>query len=280
VAGVIGDPVRHSLSPVLHNAAFSALDLDWVYVAFDVPSAGVPEAIAGMRALGIDGLSVTMPHKATVAALVDRLSPTAACLGVVNTVVRQGVELVGDSTDGDGFIASLRSDEGWDPDGRRCLLLGTGGAARSVALALGQAGAQEVMVVGRRLEMAQAVAALAGPVGKVGTVGDADRAELIINATPVGMAGVKSLAPGDELPFGLDGRTLGSGQLVVDLIYAPLVTPLLASAREVGAQAVNGLGMLIHQAGLQFRLWTGEDPPLEAMSVAAMSMLAHPSQRA
>jgi shikimate dehydrogenase len=276
--GVIGDPVRHSLSPALHNAAFSALGLDWVYVAFDVPSDEVAAALAGVRALGIDGLSVTMPHKPAVAGLVDRLSPSARRLGAVNTVVRRGGRLEGETTDGDGLLAALRSDEGWDPAGRRCLLLGTGGAARAVALALGQAGVAELVVAGRRAGQAEEVAALAGGVGRVGSAEHADLVDAVINATPVGMTGV-SVLPGapapPALPFRLDPRRLGPDQLVVDLIYAPAVTPLLAAARERGARAVNGLGMLIHQAALQFRLWTREDPPLAAMSAAAMSVLAH-----
>jgi len=275
---VIGDPVRHSLSPALHNAAFAALGLDWVYLAFAVPAGQVPAALAGVRALGVHGLSVTMPHKAAVAEGVDRLSPTAARLDAANTVVRHGEQLAGESTDGDGFLAALRLDEGWDPAGRRCLLLGTGGGARAVALALGDAGAGEVAVVGRRQEMAEATARLAGPGGRVSGVDAADGADLVVNATPVGMSGLVGIdrAPVEpQVPFGLDPDRLGPGQMVVDLIYAPAVTPLLDAARRRGARTANGLGMLIHQAALQFRLWTGEDPPLEAMSAAAVSALAH-----
>jgi shikimate dehydrogenase len=276
VAGVIGDPVRHSLSPVLHNAAFAALGLDWVYLAFAVPARELPAALAGIRALGVDGLSVTMPHKGAVAAGVDRLSPTAARLGSANTVVRRGGDLVAESTDGDGFLAALRLDEGWEPAGRRCLVLGTGGAARALVLALGQAGAAQVSVVGRRAEQAQATAALAGPAGRVAGTDDVVDADLVVNATPVGMAGVVGLDGGrvpPAVPFDLDGERLGAGQLVVDLVYAPALTPLLERARRGGARTANGLGMLIHQAALQFRLWTGEDPPLEVMSAAAMSAL-------
>ncbi len=136
VAGVVGDPVGHSLSPVLHNAAFSALGVDWVYVAFPVAAGRGAEAVAAMRTLGIAGLSVTMPHKPDVAGAVDRLTPVAARLGAVNTVARvargagalgaEGDELVGDNTDGDGFVDALRVDEGWDPAGRRCVVLGAG----------------------------------------------------------------------------------------------------------------------------------------------------------
>lgn len=129
VVGVIGDPVGHSLSPRLHNAAFDALGLDWVSVAFPVPDGSATDAVAGMRALGIAGLSVTMPHKTAVVALVDRLTPVADVLGAVNCLYRDGDVLVGDNTDGIGFVASLWRGAGFDPDGRRCLVIGAGGAA-------------------------------------------------------------------------------------------------------------------------------------------------------
>jgi shikimate dehydrogenase len=262
VAGVIGDPVRHSLSPALHNAAFAALGLDWVYLAFEVPAGAAAVAVEGMRALGIDGLNVTMPHKADVAAAVDRLSSVAERLGAVNTVVRRGGVLVGESTDGAGFLDALRADEGFDPAGKRCVVVGAGGAARAVVLALADAGA-EVVVVGRTPERVAACAALGGRVGAAAEAGDAD---LVVNATPVGM--------GDDPGLPLDPALLGRGQLVVDLVYHPVHTALLTEARARGAVAVNGLGMLIHQAAHAFRLWTGEDPPLEVMSAAALRALS------
>jgi len=278
VAGVIGDPVRHSLSPVIHNAAFGALELDWVYVPLPVEAGRGADAVAAMRTFGIDGLNVTMPHKSEVAQAVDRLSPTAEALGSVNTVHRLGDVLVGDSTDGEGFVCSLRLDEGLDPAGRRFLVVGAGGAARAVAKALGDAGAASVVVAARRPETAERAAALAGSgVGRVGTVDEVSDVDVVVNATPVGMGVV---VPFDErtptpavVPF--DPSRLAPGQLVVDLIYDPAVTPLVAAARERGVAAVNGVGMLIHQAAIAFRLWTGEEPPLEVMSAAALAALAH-----
>jgi shikimate dehydrogenase len=271
VAAVIGDPVDHSLSPVLHNAAFTALGLDWIYLALAVARGRVPDAITGVRALGLSGLSVTMPHKAPVAAEMDQLSPTAARLGAVNTVTRRAEELVGDSTDGDGFLAALRIDEGWDPAGRRCAVLGAGGAARAVILALAEAGAATVSVVARRPAAAEEAVALAGPAGRVAGIAAVADAELVVNATPVGMIDDR---PAGGLPLELDPGWLGSGQLVVDLIYAPPSTALLEAARAAGARVANGLGTLIHQAALQSRLWTGMDPPLEVMSAAAVAALA------
>jgi shikimate dehydrogenase len=267
LAAIIGDPVDHSLSPVLHNAAFAALGLDWVYLALRVSQGEVAEAIGGVRALGLAGLSVTMPHKAAVAAEMDDLSATAARLGAVNTVVRRGRDLVGDNTDGAGLLDALRADQGWQPEGRRCVVLGAGGAARGVALALGEAGAAKVSVVARRPEAAHAVAALAGAVGLAAPVGAVAGADLVVNATPVGMSGV-------DIPLGLDIADLGPGQLVVDLIYSPPSTALLDAARMAGAAAVNGLGMLIHQAAHQFRLWTGLEPPLAVMSAAAVAAIS------
>ncbi len=267
VAGVIGDPVEHSVSPLLHNTAFAALRLDWVYVAFPVPAGRGQAAVAAVPDLGLRGLSVTMPHKAAAALACQRLTPVAERLGAVNTVTNLSGTLVGDSTDGPGFIDSL-AEHGWSPEGKRCLVLGAGGAARAVVLALAQAGAKSVVVVARRTEQAVAAAALAGQAGSAGSVGDAAEADLVVNATPAGMTTA-------ALPFDLDTNLLGPGQLVADLVYAPAVTPLLAAARERGAATTNGLGMLIHQAARQFRAWTGQEAPVEAMSAA---VVAHFSQ--
>jgi shikimate dehydrogenase len=265
VAGVIGTPIRHSLSPVLHNAAFRALDLDWVFLAFEVEAGEGVAAVAAMRTLGIEGLSVTMPHKADVLPALDKLSPTAERLGAVNTITRQGGRLLGESTDGPGFLDALRLDEGFDPAGKRAVVLGAGGAARAVVLALAEAGAREVVVVNRTATRAEEAAGLAGGVGRVGEAKDAADADLVVNATSVGMG--DGQAP-------IDATTLAAGQLVVDLVYHPAVTPLVAACRAQGATAVNGLGMLIHQAAHAFRHWTGQEPPLPAMSAAALASMA------
>jgi shikimate dehydrogenase len=205
-----------------------------------------------------------MPHKADVAAALDGVSATAGRLGAVNTVAWRSGALVGENTDGDGFLDALRLDEGFEPEGRRCLVIGAGGAARAVVLALGNAGAAEIVVVNRSPDRA-AVAAALSPAGRVGVPADAGEADLVVNATPVGM--------GDDGGLSIDAAHLGSGQLVVDLVYRPAITPLVDAARAAGAVATNGLGMLIHQAAHAFRLWTGEDPPLEAMSGAALAAL-------
>src|SRR5439155_1572405 len=223
-----------SLSPVLHNAAFAALDLDWAFAAFEVPEGGAAAALDGVWVLGIDGLSVTMPHKTAVAEALDGLSPTAKALGAVNTVVRAGSELIGENTDGQGFLDALREDEGFDPVGRPCLVLGSGGAARAVVHALARAGAAEVAVSGRNAQTVQGAARLAGRTGRVVAAGPAlaaaiSQAELVVNATPVGMRGEAAL------PLGLEPSLLHRGQLVADLVYEPAITPLLAAARSRGA---------------------------------------------
>lgn len=263
--GLIGHPVAHSLSPAIHNAAFRATGLDWVFVAFDVAPGWGPRAVDALRVLDLEGLSVTFPHKADVAGAVDRLSPTASVLGAVNTVLQRGGAIVGDNTDGAGFLDALRHDEGFDPAGRRCVVVGGGGAARAVVHALGTACAGEVVVVNRTPERAEIAAGLASS-GRVGSAADIAEADLVVNATPVGM--------GDDPGIPLDPASLRAGQLVFDLVYHPPVTPLMEAARAQGAAAVSGLGMLIHQAAHAFRAWTGHDPPLSVMSAAALAELA------
>jgi shikimate dehydrogenase len=266
VVGVIGDPVGHSLSPALHNAAFAALDLDWVYVAFPVPRGRGAEAVAAVPALGLAGFNVTMPHKEDVAGACDELTPDAAALRSVNTVVAlPGGGTLGDSTDGPGFLDAL-ADEAIAVAGAQVLVLGAGGAARAVILALGRAGA-EVTVAARRPAAAESAAALAPGAASL-AIGAADPSgfEVVVNATPLGMSG------GDPLP--VDPEALHAAQSVVDLVYHPADTPLLTAARAQGAVAVNGLGMLLHQAARSFSLWTGQPAPLDAMRAAATAALA------
>lgn len=261
VVGVIGDPVVHSLSPALHNAAFAALGLDWVSVAFPVRPDRIDTALAGARALGLRGVSVTMPFKEAAASLLDRVRPTAQRLGAVNCVVVEPGGLVGENTDGDGFLDALRRGAGFDPSGRRCLVMGAGGAARAIVLALSDAHAAEVVVVGRSSDRAAQAAALAGTAGRTGEPSDAGDADLVVNATPLGMAGT---AFAGALPP-VDPTLLRPDQLAVDLVYAPRTTRWLAIGRAQGAMTLDGLGMLVHQAARQLELWTGAVAPVEAM---------------
>jgi shikimate dehydrogenase len=272
-AGVIGSPIRHSLSPTIFNAAFEAAGLDWAYLAFEVPEGAAGLALGGMRALGIDGLSVTMPHKAAVLEGLDRLSDDAEALGAVNCITRRGGELHGDNTDGPGLLDALRIDEGIDLAGRRCAVVGAGGAGRAVLRALAAAGPADVVVLNRSPEPAARAVTIAGDRARVGSGDDLARADLVVHATPLGMGVVVTTdGAAEPMPFAVDA--LADGTVVVDLVYHPAVTPLVRAARARGLHAVNGLGMLIHQAAHAFRLWTGEAPPLEAMSAAAVAGVA------
>lgn len=269
VAGVIGDPVRHSLSPAMHNAAFEAAGLDWVYVAFEVPRGSGGAAVMAMRDLAIAGLNVTMPHKADAASACDELSDAAARLRSVNTVLRRGDgTLYGDSTDGEGLVRSLVEEE-VALEGRSVLVIGAGGAARAIVPSLDRAGAR-VTVSARRSEPADEVAALTGgATAAYERMADAVAGvDIVVNATPLGMQG-------EPPPF--DADRLEPRHTVVDLVYDPAQTPLLEAAAARGCRAVGGLGMLVHQGALAFTLWTGEDAPLDAMRAAASRALAERS---
>ena len=260
VTGIIGEPVAHSASPTIHNAAFQAQRLDWIYVAFPVRPGHVRAALEGLRALGAAGCNVTMPHKREAALACDHLEPTAATLGVVNTVCIRDERLIGDSTDGAGFVDAARA-VGVDVDASRILVLGAGGAARAIVHAVRHAAA--VQVWARRPDVAAAAAALAdrATVVPVEALEDAVGAtDVVVNATPLGMHG-------EAPPF--DAAQLHAGQTVIDAVYAPPETPLLAAAREHGATPLNGLGMLVHQAARSFTLLTGCDAPVDAMWAAA-----------
>lgn len=265
VAAVIGAPVRHSLSPALHNAAFALLGLDWVYVAFEVAPGAASDALAAMRTLGLGGLSVTMPHKEDVADAVDVLDPAAAALHSVNTVsAGSDGALHGHSTDGAGFVASLL-EVGVDPAGRRVGVAGAGAAGRAVIDALARAGAAELVVVNRSADKAQAAAALAGAAGRVGVEADLAHCDLVVNATSIGL--------GSDVPA-IDPAVLRPTQVVADLVYHPLETALLRAAAAAGARTVDGLGMLVHQAALQQELWHGQRPDPAVMRAAALAELA------
>lgn len=264
LAAVIGSPVAHSLSPAIHRAAFDAAGVDWVYAAFDVAPGKAADALAAMRTLGIAGLSVTMPHKDAVADDVDRLDPAARSLQSVNTVSWDGDQLVGSSTDGAGFVASL-ADAGVTVDGAKVAVIGAGGAARSVIDALARAGASDITVLNRTQDRADAAAALT-PVASPGIVSDVGRADVVVNATSVGM--------GDDRSLPCDPELLHAGQAVADLVYHPLETHWLAAAAERGARTVDGLGMLVHQAALQQRIWLGDHAVVDTVAMRAAAIAA------
>jgi len=261
LVGVVGHPVEHSLSPTLHRAAFRAMGLSWESEAFEVGAGRAAEVIDAMKAFGIRGLSVTMPLKEEAATAVDRLEPSAEALGSVNCLSLEGGEVVGLSTDGQGLLASLSHAAGFEVPHRRVALIGSGGAARAVASALGAAGAAEVVVIARDRARAERVATLAHGAGRVGVPSDAESCELVIEATPIGMASTSHL---EERSL-VDPERLHEGQLAVDLVYHPRETAWLVAAGAAGATIVGGLGMLVHQAALQIERWTSRPAPVAAM---------------
>ena len=256
VAAVIGDPIAHSLSPIIHNAAFAALDLDWAYVALPVASGNGVSAIEGMRTLGISGLNVTMPHKAQVAAAVDRQTAAVAKLGACNCVFWDGKTLVGDNTDGDGFVAALEAELGVVPSGMRAVVLGAGGAARAIVDALARHGADSIKIVNRSPERAREASEMAA-VASVGTASDIESADLMVNATSVGM--------GEDNTSPLDKVFIQPHHLVADIVYVPDSTQLLRDAEAIGATTIGGLGMLVHQAAASFQHFTGMPAPIQVM---------------
>lgn len=267
LAAVLGHPVEHSLSPALHNAAFEAGGLDWRFVAFDVAPGRAPDAIAAMRTLGIGGYAVTMPHKADAARAVDQVDTAATALRSVNTVVlREDGSTFGASTDGQGFVDSLHAAE-VDLAGRRVVVLGAGGAARSIVEALGRCGTADIAIVNRTASNA-ASAALLAPMARVGTHADVATAEVLVHTTSIGLGT-------DEIA--LDAGLLHDGLTVVDIVYHPLRTALLEAAEAAGARTVDGLGMLVHQAAIQQELWTGVRPDPVVMRLAAEAELARRS---
>jgi shikimate dehydrogenase len=267
VAGLIGGPhqVLRSLSPAIHNAAYAALGMDWVYVCFPVEPPVVGGALRGLLGAGVAGCNVTMPHKRAAAAVVDRLEGLAGTTGAVNTVALRDGRMVGWSTDGEGLTAFLR-EVGIDARGSAVLVIGSGGSARSVIAGLGAEGAASVTVLARDPVRAGALAPLAGRASFRAAAlegvsgGMIAAADLIVNATPVGQEAEEPLIP---------TGAIRPGAAVVDLIYDPAETPLVQAAARRGARAFGGLGMLVHQAALAFEIFTGEPAPLEAMWAAA-----------
>jgi len=274
VYGIIGHPVAHSYSPAMQNAALIELGLNGVYVPFDATPMHVAEAVAGLRALGIAGANVTVPYKEIVKLYMDELAESADFYGVVNTVVNRQGRLIGHNTDGPGFIKALREDQGYDPACGSALLLGAGGAARAVAMALVQAGCPELGVVNRdrnrALSLAQMLHAKTGftpwvlpwEAGVQELTDLAQQSTLVVNCTTLGMYGHEAgdWPLPDELP--------GPGQLAYDLVYNPTETPFMARATANGARVDNGLGMLLHQGALALELWTGLSAPVNIMRQA------------
>jgi len=268
VCALFGFPAHHSLGPALHNAGFEALDLPLVYVAHDVEPARLAEAFAGARALHYRGLSITMPHKLAALALVDDVDDMARAIGCINTVVVQDGRLRGTNVDGLGALAALRQ-AGADPAGRRVLMLGSGGAARALAITIGMAAKPAEMVILGAIEdelahLARDVAERTGCAVRAELLTNASlaaglgKAQILLHCTPVGMKpdSERTLVPRDRLRSDL---------AVFDAVYNPRRTLLLRDAAAAGCRAIEGTEMFLGQAALQFELWTGRPAPKEIM---------------
>lgn len=276
IVGVIGDPVAHTRSPVMHNAAFAALGMDWVYVPFRVRSVDLRDAIRGFRAIGVRGVNATIPHKEPLVALVDALSPEAEFIGAVNTLVfgRDG-SIYGDNTDAKGFLASIEEEKIPLPRNERVVVLGAGGAARAVIAALVGVGVGEIVIANRTLSRAERLAeeVTARTRVKSWAVPLVDEvlssllrsSALLVNTTSAGMDGKE--------PLTLPADLLYPPLTVYDVIYTPPETPLLKAAAANGCRVLNGVGMLVHQGALTFERWTGISPPIEVMREALTASL-------
>ena len=277
LVGVIGNPVKHSLSPVILNAAFREAKINWVYTAFETPEEKLADAIGGIRALGIAGLSVTMPHKAKVCSLLDEISDSAQTLNAVNCIVNDAGKLKGHNTDGDGFLDAVKHDAGLDVAGKKVLVVGSGGSARSIIYSLGKAGAAEIAVINRTKKKALDALELAGPIGRYVEENEisevVSEANLVINATPVGMSDT-----GGTANFPIEPNLFSKGQLAVDLIYHPISTPWMEALRDREVETHGGLSMLIFQAARAFKLWTGKEAPVDAMRKAAIHEIENKAQ--
>lgn len=280
IVAVIGDPIAHSRSPLMHNAAFAALGLDFAYGAFRVRPDDVGAAVAAVRALGLAGLNVTIPHKQAVIPHLDVLSPVARLTGAVNTIVNRDGVLHGDNTDVPGLSRAL-DEAGLAPRARTAIVLGAGGSARAAVVALAKR-TRTVVIAARRVAQAQALRDAIAPGVRarlvalpLGDFGDArDRAvaahlgaaAVVVNTTPVGMHGE------EFLPFAFAATPPGC--LFYDLVYTERVTPFLAAAQRARRRGVNGLGMLLHQGAVAFEHWTGATAPVEVMRRALRSAVS------
>lgn len=280
-AGVIGHPLGHSLSPVIFNAAFAKAGVDASYEAWDTPPETLEGRLNALRAADFFGANVTIPHKEAVVPFLDATTELAKKAGAVNTIVHADGKLTGHNTDVTGFARALKEEAAFDAKGKRTMILGSGGAARAVALALVEGGASVIYVVGRKPRRIESVVLSLKPLTQPGTTitwaywGDGSymrsltEAQLIVNCTPIGTAGSES-AGQSPVPAEL----IQPAATVFDLVYNPQETPLVAAAKSRGAHAVSGLGMLVYQAAESFRLWTGQDADTATMFEAARNALA------
>jgi shikimate dehydrogenase len=276
ICGLIGDPVEHSMSPAMHNAAFREMGLDYVYVTFRVKSEDLSKAIEGMRALNMKGLNVTIPHKVAVLKLLDKLDPLAEKIGAVNTIVNDDGILTGYNTDATGFLQPLL-EKGVEPKGKNIAIMGAGGASRAVSFILADRGANLVILnrlleldwavdLARRISQTFSKNAEALELNRDNLVKILGKTDILVNATSVGMSPNIDVSP---LPADL----LKPGLIVYDVVYNPIKTKLLKDAEAAGAEVIGGIDMLVWQGVLAFEKWTGQKAPVELMKEEAMKLL-------
>ncbi len=264
MVGLFGRPVAHSLSPLMHNAAFEYQQLPFAYAAFEIQNDQVKEAVEAIRALGMRGVNVTIPHKVAVMPYLDRIDPLAERIGAVNTIVNEQGELIGYNTDGAGFVRSLVEETEIELRDLTITMLGAGGAARAVACTLAEAGVQKINIVNRSLGRAETLASFLSPMVAVEVLPFTQAKEavaessLLINTTSIGM-----FPHMEEMP--VESECLRQDLIVSDLIYNPLETKLIQQAKERGAVHHSGVGMFINQGALAYELWTGQAAPVNKM---------------
>lgn len=265
--GIIGDPISHSLSPLIQQTALKAQGLDYLYLPFRVLKEDLEIALKGINALNFVGINVTLPHKTSILGLLDEVSAEARLIGAVNTVVFKEGRSLGYNTDGQGFLRSLLEEDKIDPFQKKVLILGSGGAARAVAVALALRGVKDLVIVNRTMEKAKnLVSELSEKIVGVNfrslaflpalLAEEISKVDLIINATSIGLK---------TSEFPVKSEWFNSQQMVVDLVYYPLQTSFLQKAARGGAQTLTGVGMLVYQGVEAYRLWTGMEPPVELM---------------
>ncbi len=271
---VIGDPVEHSLSPTMHNAAFKHLNLNAVYVAFKVKSDELENAIKGIRSLGIRGVNITMPHKSTIINYLDEVDRTAKFVGAANTLLNDNGKLIGFNTDGIGALRALKENQ-TDPDGKRILLLGAGGAARAIAFQLAQV-AEELRILNRNGEKARQLANLLRKELGRNVVGDQlspiliekwlKDADILVNCTSVGMH------PNADQTL-VKREWLRDELTVMDIVYDPIETRLIRDSKDAGAKVIHGTEMLLFQGAASFEIWWGLPAPIEVMRKAILKKI-------
>ena len=271
--GIIGYPIGHSISPIFQQVALDHLGIDATYEKWEVTPENVEDFVNGLRAPDSLGINITLPHKQAVVPFLDEVDEWATSAGAVNTIVNHGGHLSGHNTDGPGFLQALLVETGYDPKGTRALILGAGGAARGILLALVKGGVDSLVIANRTLERAENLAQLsrdngvgseAIPISGDVLSGAAGSADLIVNCTSMGM----SHGP-DEDGSPLLAAQIPATAIVNDVVYTPMLTPILKEAAEAGATTLGGLHMLIYQGVLSFKMWTGQDPPVDVMMDAA-----------